>query len=101
LKTAITLLLATVSWSVSAQTGQSDKLRQIVSNLKACVRTYAPKARAAGVQTSSDAVNFFAKTCGPPLNELAPADVGAIPPGLFRIAISREWDAFIEETRSR
>jgi len=101
LRTAVTLLLATLPWSVSAQTAHNEKLRQVVSNLRACVRAYAPTAQAAGVQTTSDAVNFFIKTCSPPLSDLAPENVGAIPPGTLRIAIGDEWTAFIEETRTR
>jgi len=101
LRTAIALLLATVPLSVSAQTGQNEKLRQVVSNLKACVRGYAATAQAAGVQTTGDAVDFFIKTCGPSLSDLAPENVGAIPPGMLRIAIRDEWAAFIEETHTR
>jgi hypothetical protein len=99
LRTAITLLLATVPWSVSAQTVENDKLQQIVSNLRACVRANAPTAHAAGVLATSDAVDFFIKMCGTTLNDLT--NVGAVPPGLFRVAIRNEWNAFIEETRPR
>ena len=46
LRTAITLLLATVPWSVSAQTAQNENLKEVISNRRACVRTYAPAAQA-------------------------------------------------------
>lgn len=104
-----------MSWSVSAQTtAQNENLLQVISKLKACVRTYAP---AAGEQKTSDAINFFIKTCIPPVDVLgnagaAPArpgmlslsdlaNVGAVPPGMFRRVIGEEWASFIEETRAR
>lgn len=79
--------------SVSAQGGQNAKLQQVVSNLSACVRAHASMARAAGVQTRSEAVDFFRERCRPPLGEFAPANVGAIPPGLFPATIGDEWVA--------
>ena len=100
LRAAITLLLATVSWSVLAQTAQDENLRQVVSRLRSCVRTNAPSAQAAGVQNTSDAVNFLIKTCSPPLSELDPTNIGAVPPGMFRRAIGEEWSAFVEKTRT-
>ena len=108
LRIAIALLLATVPWSVRAQTTQSENLRQFVSELKACVRAHAPAAQAAGVQTTSDAVDFFIKACIPPvrLSDLvsanaASADLGAVPPGMFRHVIGDEWAALMEEKRTR
>jgi hypothetical protein len=68
LRTAIALLLATVPWSVSAQTAvQNENLRQVISKLETCVRTYSPAAQAAGIQKTSDAIDFFIKTCAPAL----------------------------------
>ena len=118
LRTAITLLLATAPWSVSAQTAaQTENLLQVISKLKTCVRTYAPAAQAAGVQKPSDAINFFIKTCIPPVSVLGNADaasagpgtlslsdlanVGAMPPGIFRRVIGEEWASLVEETRAR
>jgi hypothetical protein len=121
LRVAITLLFATLPWSVSAQTAaQNDNLLQLLSKLKTCVRTYAPAAQAAGVQKASDAINFLIETCTPPLSVgaltnpgAAPpprrgvlsqndfANVGAMPPGIFRRVIGEEWDSFVEETRTR
>lgn len=118
LRTAITLLLATVPWSVSAQTtAQTENLLQVIFKLKTCVRTHAPVAQAAGVQKPSDAINFFIKTCIPPASVLGNADaasaepgtlslsdlnnVGAMPPGVFRRIIGEEWASLVEETRAR
>ena len=118
LRTAITLLLATVPWSASAQTAaQNENLLQVTSKLKTCVRTYAPAAQAAGVQKTGDAINFFIKTCTPPVGVFANAgaapagpgmlslsdlaNVGAMPPGMFRRVIGEEWASFVEETRTR
>ena len=95
------VLLSFIPWSVSAQTVQDDRLRQVVADLKACVRTQAPTARTSGVQTSDDAINFLFKACAPPLSDLAPEKVGVIPPGLLRIAIRDEWNTFMEHTRPR
>jgi hypothetical protein len=116
LRTAITLLLAIVPWSVSAQTtAQNENLLKVITKLKACVQTYTPAAQAAGVQTTGDAINFFMKTCTPPIGVLGSAaptgpgmlsqsdfdNIGAIPPGIFRRAVKDEWATFIEETRTR
>jgi hypothetical protein len=118
LRTAITLLLVSVPWSVSAQTAaQNENLQQVISKLKTCVRTYAPDAQTVGVEKTDDAINFFIKTCIPPLGHLANAgaaplrpgmlslsdldNVGAVPPGLFRRVVGEEWAAFVEETRAR
>ena len=60
------VLLSFIPWSVSAQTVQDDRLRQVVADLKACVRTQAPTARTfLGVQTSDDAINFLFKALRP------------------------------------
>jgi hypothetical protein len=117
MRTAITLLLATVPWSVSAQTAQDENLKEVISKLRACVRIYAPAAQTAEMQSTSDAINFFIKTCTPPVSFLgnagaAPAgpgmlslsdfaNVGAIPPGVLRRVIDKEWATFVEETRTR
>ena len=100
LRVAIALLLVTVPLSASAQTTQSENLGQVISRLRTCVRTYAPAAQAAGVQMTGDAFKFFTDKCDPPLSDLAPTDVGAVPPGIFRLAISEEWVAFVGEKRS-
>lgn len=121
MRIVVTLLLATVPWSVSAQTAQNENLKEVISKLRACVRTYAPAVQAVGMQKTSDAINFFIETCTPPLSVidltnagaapppprpgmLSPSDfanVGAVPPGIFRRAIGEEWAAFVEETRTR
>jgi hypothetical protein len=100
LRIVIALLLVTVPWSVSAQTTQSENLRQVISRLRTCVRTYAPAAQAAGLQMTGDAFKFFTDKCGPPLSDLAPTNVGAVPPGILRRAISEEWTDFASEKRS-
>jgi hypothetical protein len=101
LRTAIALLLATVPLSAQAQTTQNEQLRQVISNLKACVRTHTPEAHTAGVQTTGSAINLFIRVCNPPVADLDPIKVGAIPPGIFRVTIGEEWAAFTKGTRTR
>jgi hypothetical protein len=48
----------------------------------------------AGLKDTDDIFDFFFKKCGPPVSDLEPARVGAIPPGTFRRAIGEEWRAF-------
>ncbi|MGJ4923971.1 hypothetical protein ACQR0Y_25165 [Bradyrhizobium oligotrophicum] len=100
LRTAIASLLVTAALLVSAR-AENDNLRQVVSNLKACVRTYAPTVKAAGFRTADDAVNLFIERCGPRASFLAPENVGAIPPGLLRDAVRDEWSAFIGDAQPR
>ena len=95
MRTAIALLLATLSWSASAQTAQDQNLQQVISALRTCVQTNAPSAQTAGVQDTEDVFDFFFKKCGPALSDLDPAKVGAIPPGIFRRAVGEEWRAFV------
>lgn len=97
-RTAIVLVLATASWSASAQTAQNEQLRQVISNLKTCVRMRAPEAQANGADTTADAVEYLIRTCGPRVTELE--NVGAIPPGIFRITIDEEWAAFVKRERA-
>ncbi|KJC59754.1 hypothetical protein UP10_16555 [Bradyrhizobium sp. LTSPM299] len=99
-RTAITLMLAAVPWSasaVSAQTAQDEQLRHVISNLKACVRTHAPAAQAIGIQTIGDAVNYFVEVCNIPMPDLA--RIGALPPGIIRGTIAREWTALADMAR--
>ncbi len=117
LRIAVVVLLATVPWSVSAETSENEKLNEVLAKLRACVRTYAPAAR---TQTTRDPLNFLIETCSPPLRAsdltspgaspgadpgaLSPSDlagVGAIPPGLFRHVVSEEWADIIDPTRAR
>jgi len=114
------LLLATMSLPVSAQTTQDEKLAQVLSKLRACVRTNAPAAQQAGIKTIGEAAEFFQKKCFPPLvfslgqntdagqntspgqiTELDLKGVGAMPPGIYRRVVSEEWTAAIEEARPR
>jgi hypothetical protein len=73
------------------------------------------------MQNTGDAINFFIETCTSPLRmstlvnpgaEDSPprpgmlslsdyANIGAVPPGIFRRVIGKEWGAFVEETRAR
>jgi hypothetical protein len=108
------LLLAALPGSASAQTAPNEKFQQVISKLRSCVRTYAPAAQAAGMQTG-DAINFFLKICInlPPgfadagaalpgtLSSSDLADVGAVPPGIFRRVAGEEWGNFVEQTRTR
>jgi hypothetical protein len=109
------LLLAALPGSAGAQTAPNEKLVEVISKLRSCVRTYAPAAQAAGMRNSGDAINFFLKTCitlppgfadaGEALPGALPssdlADVGAVPPGIFRRVAGEEWASFVEQTRTR
>ena len=101
MRTAIALVLAMVPCSVSAQAPQNEQLRQVISNLKACVRTHAPEAQSVGVAKTDDPINYFIRVCSPPIADLDPARVGAIPPGIFRVAIREEWNAITQGTPAR
>jgi hypothetical protein len=93
LRTAITLLLATLLWPVSAQTAQNVNLNEEISKLRACARARAPEAQAAGVRTSDEAANYFFEACIPVLGLfLMGSDVD------LRIAFSEEWNAFMGRT---
>jgi len=48
---------------------------------------------------TGDVFRFFTDKCGPSLSDLAPTDVGAVPPGIFRLAMSEEWATFAGEKR--
>jgi hypothetical protein len=112
---SVILLFAALPGSARAQTAPNEKLEQVISKLRSCVRTYAPAAQAAGVQNTGDATNFFLKTCitlppgfagaGVPLpgalssDDLA--DVGAVPPGIFRRVTGEEWTNFVGQARTR
>jgi hypothetical protein len=118
--TAIAMLLTTASWSVAAETVQNEKLNEVTSKLRACVRTYAPAHQAAGTQNTADAINFFVETCFPTIKisdltnpGAAPSprpgalslsdldNAGAIPPGLFRRVIAEELADIFDQTRTR
>ncbi len=92
--TAGALFLVIVTEAASAQAQQDQGLGQVISKLKECVRTNAHSARAAGMQTTADASDFFFRVCGPPLSDLAQAKIGAVPPGIFRRVVDEEWRAF-------
>jgi hypothetical protein len=76
------LLLAALPGSAGVQTAPNEKLQQVISKLRSCVRTYAPAAQA--TRNSGDAINFFLKIC----ITLPPgfADAGGCPP----------WRAFVK-----
>jgi hypothetical protein len=101
MRIAITLLLAIVPWSASAQKGQTDNLDEIIAKLRACVRTHAAEAQAAAAKGVGDTVDYFVRVCSPPIIELDPAKVGAVPPGIFRVTITKEWATITGETRTR
>jgi hypothetical protein len=92
-KFCVAVLLGILPWSASAQSARdADQLQPVISNLRACVRTNAPAARNAGVQTMNEATQFFSQQCSATLsNDLAKANPGAVPPGRFRAVIGEEW----------
>lgn len=110
------VLLATLSWSVSAETvTQKQNLDEYISNLRACAQAHAPEAQAAGVRTPDEAAKYFSKVCIPVLglfllgsdvdhqkrsaDELK--DMGVLSPGIFRVVFQEEWVAFIERMDGR
>jgi hypothetical protein len=111
MKTLVTLVLATVSCSASAQPAvHDDQLRQLIAKLKHCVQTYAPAAQAAGIEKTGEIVDFFIKTCSPSLDLPASATtrpgalslrdfdiIGGMPPGVLRRAVSDEWATFTHQ----
>lgn len=116
MRTAIVMLLATVPWSLSAQTAtQKQNLDGYIASLRACARAHAPEAQAAGVRTQDEAVKYFAKVCIPVLGLFLTGsdadhqkssaddlkDMGALPPGIFRAAFREGWTAFIERMDGR
>lgn len=101
MRIAITLLLAIVPWSASAQIGQHEKLDEVIAGIRACVRAHAPEAQAAAAKGVSDTVDYLMRVCSPPITDLDPAKVGAVPPGILRVAIAEEWNTITGETRTR
>lgn len=101
LRIAITLLLAIPPWSAPAQTGQNERLAEVIAKLRACVRTRAPDAQASAVKGMGGSVSYFIRVCSPPITDLDPAKVDAVPPGIFRVTIAEEWKIITEETRTR
>ncbi|MBR0757810.1 hypothetical protein JQ604_37000 [Bradyrhizobium jicamae] len=93
---AIGLFVAATSWSANAQSDGRDKIETIVSDLRACARTNAESAKAAGIAAANDAFAHLYSRCQSmiedDLKRLAPV---AIPPGLFRIVLRDEWTTFI------
>lgn len=100
MRIAIALLLAIVPWSASAQTGQNERLDELLAKLRACVRTHVPEAKAAAVKGIGDPVKYFLRVCSPLITDLDPAKVGAVPPGIFRVTITEEWNTITERTRT-
>ena len=91
---ACTLLLALAAGSAAAQTEQDHNLGQVIAKLRACVQANAPSAQVVGMSTAADASDFFLGVCGPPLIDLA--QIGAVPPGIFRRVVGEEWRGFVE-----
>ena len=86
---ALSLVIAP---SVSLAQPSSDK---VILTLRTCVRENAPAAQSAGVQTVDEAIEFFHCRCNGELSTaLAKPNVGAVPPGSFRLVIREEWTAF-------
>lgn len=102
------LVLPTLSGPLSAQTEQDEKLKQVISNLHACVRANAPDAEAAGIPKSGELIEFFKKRCLPllvftPGQDVDPSlrGLGALPPGIYPRSILEEWAIWTREARPR
>ena len=91
---ASALFLAIVAGSAAARAEQDQNLAQVISRLRACVHTNAPMAQAGGMQATAETSDFFLGVCGPPPGDLA--QIGAVPPGIFRRVVGEKWHAFVE-----
>lgn len=104
LRAAVLASLLMLPFSAAAQTPQDEK--PYVSDFRACVRLNTTGARAAGVRTEDQAVDYALKRCMPlfgvfmgsvntlPLSSSIP-EGEAVPPGLFRVIVRQEWGDFI------
>jgi hypothetical protein len=107
----ITVLAVVAAWPPLASAGDNAAL----DKLRMCVRSHAPAARAAGVQTAGEAVQYFERACLPDAGQIPlvalflgsdqvtgipvePAE--AVPPGSFRAVIQEEAAAFLSRAGS-
>jgi hypothetical protein len=98
-KSAVIALPAVVPWLAWAQPSINfEKLQPAISKLRTCVRSNAPAAQIAGIQTTNEAVVFLIERCDDViLSDLAGLGSVAVPPGLFRFVVRDEWTAFRAE----
>ena len=101
MKLAVALLLAMVPRLTLAQTGQDERRDELLAKLRACVRLHATEAQAAAVRGIGDPITYFARVCSPALDDVDLAKVGALPPGIFRITVTKEWNAITKEAPTR
>jgi hypothetical protein len=104
LKATVLVLLLMLPWSVAAQTPRPDT--PYAANFRACVRSHAADAQAAGVRTANEVMDYFEKVCLPSFSEILqgssntspPLDnipMGeAVQPGLLRVIVKEEWRDF-------
>jgi hypothetical protein len=93
--------LAFVTEPASAQAGQNERLGEIIAKLRACVRAHAPEVQEPAAKGIGNAIDYFIEVCSPPITSLDPAQVGAVPPGIFRITITEEWNTITGEKQKR
>jgi hypothetical protein len=101
MRAAILISLLTLSSQLSAQTHHGEQ--PSVSRFRACVRSHAPDAQAAGVRTAEDAARYAMKACMPLVglfldpNASRNAEVEVLPPGIYRAVLREEWGDFVEQ----
>jgi len=92
LKIAFATALLSLPWLLSASAKQDEKLQQVITDLRYCVRMNAPHAHEVGINSQSKAVKFFFGKCGPRASDLL--EIGSVPVSSFRHAVRVEWITF-------
>jgi hypothetical protein len=103
--------LLTAGPSFGQQAHDDEPLQQLLSGLRACVRSHAAGAYALGVRATRDAEEHLLNRCGKTVlndlfgsiavNDRAISRVSAVPPGIFRVIVREEWAAFLESASGR
>jgi hypothetical protein len=101
--TTVLFALLILPISVLAQTSADEQL----STYRACARTHAPEAQAAGARTPDEAVAYFGKVCLPTFglslgsNDASKDKPEPLAPGILRALFREEWMAFIGGAANR
>ncbi|MBR0841916.1 hypothetical protein JQ607_17095 [Bradyrhizobium liaoningense] len=103
MRAAVLALLLILPFSASAQTPQEEQ--PSVARFRACVRSHAPDAQAAGVRTAGEIADYFIKVCAPLFgiflgsnntSQSIVPDEETLPPGIYRKVMREEWSDFVE-----
>jgi hypothetical protein len=103
--------LLTAGPSFGQQAHDDGPLQQLLSGLRACVRSHAAGVYALDIRATRDAEELLLNRCGKTvlndlfgsivLNERATSKVPAVPPGIFRATVREEWAAFLDGASGR